>query len=152
MQQFARILRALVSDGRWHRSLALAVAFAIGCGLLSWWQFARRQETADANALISANASAPAAPLTDLLDSLTAYSSTQQWRTVRVEGTYLRKQQLLVRNRVDPDGDPGFEVLTPLRTTDGNVSAAARLLGMHRRSLQRKLAKRPGPERNDSDG
>jgi two-component system response regulator RegA len=27
------------------------------------------------------------------------------------------------------------------------VSAAARLLGMHRRSLQRKLAKRPGPER-----
>lgn len=30
-----------------------------------------------------------------------------------------------------------------LRTTDGNVSAAARLLGVHRRSLQRKLAKRP---------
>jgi len=34
-----------------------------------------------------------------------------------------------------------------LAETDGNVSAAARLLGMHRRSLQRKLAKRPGPER-----
>ncbi len=31
--------------------------------------------------------------------------------------------------------------------TDGNISAAARLLGMHRRSLQRKLAKRPGTER-----
>ncbi len=30
-----------------------------------------------------------------------------------------------------------------LKTTDGNVSAAARLLGVHRRSLQRKLAKRP---------
>lgn len=29
----------------------------------------------------------------------------------------------------------------------GNVSAAARLLGMHRRSLQRKLSKRPGRER-----
>ena len=27
---------------------------------------------------------------------------------------------------------------------DGNISAAARLLGMHRRTLQRKLAKRPG--------
>lgn len=38
-----------------------------------------------------------------------------------------------------------------LRATDGNVSAAARLLGMHRRSLQRKLAKRPGPERGDPD-
>jgi two-component system, response regulator RegA len=34
-----------------------------------------------------------------------------------------------------------------LAETNGNVSAAARLLGMHRRSLQRKLAKRPGPER-----
>jgi two-component system, response regulator RegA len=38
-----------------------------------------------------------------------------------------------------------------LRTTDGNVSAAARLLGMHRRSLQRKLAKRPGPERKNPE-
>ena len=34
-----------------------------------------------------------------------------------------------------------------LNDTGGNVSATARLLGMHRRSLQRKLAKRPGPER-----
>ena len=34
-----------------------------------------------------------------------------------------------------------------LHETGGNVSAAARLLGMHRRSLQRKLTKRPSPER-----
>lgn len=32
-----------------------------------------------------------------------------------------------------------------LRATDGNISAAARMLGVHRRSLQRKLAKRPLP-------
>ena len=38
-----------------------------------------------------------------------------------------------------------------LAATGGNVSAAARLLGMHRRSLQRKLAKWPGPERDPSD-
>lgn len=37
-----------------------------------------------------------------------------------------------------------------LNDTQGNISAAARLLGMHRRSLQRKLAKRPGPERRSS--
>ena len=35
-----------------------------------------------------------------------------------------------------------------LHESGGNIAAAARLLGMHRRSLQRKLAKRPGPERN----
>ncbi|MCG6118268.1 MAG: response regulator [Aquimonas sp.] len=33
-----------------------------------------------------------------------------------------------------------------LHETGGNLSAAARLLGMHRRSLQRKLAKRPVAE------
>jgi two-component system response regulator RegA len=38
-----------------------------------------------------------------------------------------------------------------LRTTDGNISAAARLLGVHRRSLQRKLAKRPSGIREDED-
>ena len=35
-----------------------------------------------------------------------------------------------------------------LHETGGNISAAARLLGMHRRSLQRKLLKRPSPERD----
>lgn len=34
-----------------------------------------------------------------------------------------------------------------LQETGGNLSAAARLLGSHRRSLQRKLAKKPVPER-----
>jgi two-component system response regulator RegA len=38
-----------------------------------------------------------------------------------------------------------------LRTTDGNISAAARMLGVHRRSLQRKLAKRPGNFRAEDD-
>jgi two-component system response regulator RegA len=33
-----------------------------------------------------------------------------------------------------------------LTDCDGNVSQAARLLGLHRRSLQRKLSKDPGPE------
>lgn len=38
-----------------------------------------------------------------------------------------------------------------LTTTAGNISAAARMLGMHRRSLQRKLAKRPARERTPAD-
>ncbi len=38
-----------------------------------------------------------------------------------------------------------------LQESNGSIAAAARLLGMHRRSLQRKLAKRPGPERKPFD-
>lgn len=58
----------------------------------------------------------------------------------------------------DPDEEEtAQEMMTPLsrlqwehiqqalHETGGNVSAAARLLGMHRRSLQRKLTKRPSP-------
>jgi two-component system response regulator RegA len=39
-----------------------------------------------------------------------------------------------------------------LHETGGNLSAAARLLGSHRRSLQRKLAKKPTPERPPQGG
>ena len=55
--------------------LALAIAFAIGCGLLSWWQFARRTETAEANALVVANYDAAPRPLGDVLRGLGAYSA-----------------------------------------------------------------------------
>ncbi len=121
MGQFGRILKALVRDGRWHRYLALAIAFSIGCGLLSWWQFSRRAESVASSELIASNASAAPVPLSDLLASLTSYRSDQQWRTVEARGTYLTEDQLLVRNRVDPNGDPGFEVLTPFRLADGTV-------------------------------
>lgn len=65
----------------------------------------------------------------------------------------------------DSDGEPvsAESTMTPLSRlewehiqqamidSDGNISAAARLLGMHRRSLQRKLAKKPGRERKPPD-
>lgn len=58
--------------------------------------------------------------------------------------------------RGDSEGDPGVDVEVPslarvewehidrvMADVGGNVSQAARLLGLHRRSLQRKLQKRP---------
>lgn len=47
-------------------------------------------------------------------------------------------ETMLPLNRVEWE-----HIQQALRTTDGNISAAARLLGVERRSLQRKLAKRP---------
>jgi len=118
--QIAHVLAALVTEGRWRRSLALAAAFAVGCGLLSWWQFARREETVQASALITANASAEPQALDRVLADRTAYRADQEWTQVRLTGTYLGADRLLVRNRVNDD-DPGFEVLVPLRLPDGSV-------------------------------
>jgi cytochrome oxidase assembly protein ShyY1 len=121
VRQVLAIVRAIGADGRWRRTLALAVAFAIGCGLLSWWQFARREETARANALVEANYQAPARPLDQVLPRPSSYdASRQEWLPVEARGTYLTDRQLLVRDR-QAGGNPGFEVLTPLRLTDGRV-------------------------------
>jgi cytochrome oxidase assembly protein ShyY1 len=120
MDQVLAVLRALARDGRWRRPLALAIVFAIGCALLSWWQFARRAETAQANALVVANYNATPRPLGDVLHGLGDYSSDRRWLQVQVTGTYLVRDQLLVRDR-QLGSNPGFEVLTPLRLPDGDV-------------------------------
>jgi two-component system response regulator RegA len=66
------------------------------------------------------------------------------------------------RAEAAPSTDPPADAPLPLRRLewehiqrvlaecDGNVSAAARRLGMHRRTLQRKLAKRPVAERTST--
>ncbi len=48
-----------------------------------------------------------------------------EWRQVTVTGTYLPDAEAVVRLRVY-DGKPAFEVLTPLRTADGQVVAVDR--------------------------
>ncbi|UAJ77872.1 SURF1 family protein [Leifsonia sp. ZF2019] len=103
---------------RWLGYLAFAVAFAIACGFLSNWQLARSKEAAAANALIAQNFDSKPVPLTEELPSLTAYAKNQEWTRVTVTGTYEPDRQLLARNRPF-NGNPGFEVLTPLRTADG---------------------------------
>ncbi|WP_374010498.1 SURF1 family protein [Leifsonia sp. LS-T14] len=105
---------------RWLGYLAFAIAFAIACGFLSNWQLARSKEAAAANALVTANFDSKPAPLTDELATLGSYAPTQEWKRVTVTGTYERDQQLLARNRPF-NGNPGFEVLTPLRTADGSL-------------------------------
>lgn len=105
---------------RWGAYLVLVIVFAIACGLLSWWQWARRAETLAAGALVTANYESTPVALDSLLPSLSAWKAGETWRPVELHGHYLAQRQLLVRNRVFND-NPGFEVLVPFRLDDGRV-------------------------------
>ncbi|MDQ1553767.1 MAG: hypothetical protein QOK46_845 [Microbacteriaceae bacterium] len=105
---------------RWLGYLAFAVVFAIACGFLSAWQASRGNDAVAANALLDKNFNSQPLPLQSVLPGLTSFRADQEWLRVTVSGSYLPKEQLLVRNR-PTDAGPGFEVLTPLRLADGSV-------------------------------
>lgn len=104
---------------RWSGYVAVAVAFAIACVFLSNWQFARNDERAAQLALVERNYDAAPVPLDELLPSDELDPATQ-WHPVVVAGEYVAQQQVVVRNRPH-GGTSAFEVLTPLRTSDGRV-------------------------------
>ncbi len=105
---------------RWSAYLALTVVFALTCGLLSWWQWARRAETAAENQRVERNYDADPRPIDELLPRLDAWDDEDEWTRVELLGEYLVDEQLLVRNRV-LGGSPGFEQLVPFRLVSGAV-------------------------------
>lgn len=105
---------------RWGAYLALVIVFAIACGLLSLWQWARRAETIAEGALVTQNFESTPVEVGTLLPSLSSWRSGEEWRPVELRGRYLTDEQLLVRNR-PYNANPGFEVLVPFRLDDGTV-------------------------------
>lgn len=105
---------------RWGGYLALTIVFAIACGLLSWWQWARREEAVTEIERIERNYDAPPAALDDLLPEIDTLDLDAEWHPVELTGEYLVDEQLLVRNR-PRNSTAGFEVLVPLRLADGTV-------------------------------
>lgn len=105
---------------RWAGYVAFAVAFAIACGFLANWQFARSAERDEQLALVAANYDAAPVPLAELLPGGAAFDGGDQWHPVLLEGEYLSDELLLVRNRPH-GGTSAFEVLVPFRLTDGRV-------------------------------
>lgn len=109
-----------VRSWRWAGYLAFVVAFALACVLLAEWQLARRTEAVNANNKVVANYDSTPVALDSVLPALDSYSESLEWRQVRLEGTYLADEQILVRTRPFR-GSPGFEVLVPLELSDGSV-------------------------------
>ncbi len=106
---------------RWAPWLSLVVVFAIATTLLSWWQFARREERVEKiNQVIENYESKPmelgAVSWLEVGNGLRA----DEWRPVTLSGNYLPELAILVRNR-PLNGSPGFLQLVPFRTGDGQV-------------------------------
>ncbi len=105
---------------RWLGYLALAIVFAVACVALAKWQVDRTNEARNANLLVAHNFNRIPTPLANVVPTLTSYRASDQWKQVTVSGRYLLSDQVLARNR-PLDGNPGFEVLTPLLLDNGTV-------------------------------
>lgn len=105
---------------RWTGYIAVAVLFAIACGFLSHWQFSRNEERSSQLALVDANYDAEPVSLAEALAPEGELEASKEWSPVRLTGSYLADDQLLVRNRAH-GGTSAFEVLVPFRTDDGRV-------------------------------
>ncbi len=105
---------------RWLGYLALVVAFAVACTLLSVWQLSRREEARAEIDRVEANWDSEPLPLAEVLPSLDAFESDQKWTPVVVTGRYLESEQLLARGR-PLGGSPGFAVVVPFELEDGTV-------------------------------
>ncbi len=108
-----------VRSWRWSGYLAFTIVFALACVLLSQWQLARRAEAVAASTKVETNYDRSPVALGSLLPELDAFDANDEWRPVELTGTYQQDEQLLVRTR-PLGGNPGFEVLVPLLTADGD--------------------------------
>lgn len=113
-------MQDLPKAGRWTIYIALAVVFAVACAFLSNWQFTRNEERSAQLALVEANYDSTPVSLAELIPEGSELDPGDQWRQVRLVGTYAEDDQLLVRNRPH-GGTSAFEVLVPFRVDDGRV-------------------------------
>lgn len=102
---------------RWAGLLVFVAALAVVFVLLGDWQLSRLDGRKESNAHIIANQNEPVRPYRDVLGGPIAADA--QWRRVTLRGEFDATRQLLVRYR-SYDGKTGSEVLTPLRTEQGD--------------------------------
>lgn len=102
--------------------LAVVVAgFAYMCfTVLAPWQLGKNTNTEHRNALIEESVDADPVPIESVLPASGPIASDDEWRQVTATGTYLPDSEALVRLR-SVEGDPAYEVLTPMRLASGPV-------------------------------
>ncbi len=112
--------KSLLQPG-WLALTLVVFGFAVTCyTVLAPWQFDRHTERQTQNDAVSTSFSERPRPLAEVLPEGRSPGPDTEWRRVVVEGTYLPEHEVIARLRT-VQGEPAFEVLTPLRTTSGRV-------------------------------
>ncbi|MBE8523763.1 SURF1 family protein [Amycolatopsis sp. H6(2020)] len=113
-------LRFLLRPG-WLALTAVVFTFAVCCfTLLSPWQFSRNTEREQQNSALETSFTAAPVPLAQLLPPGSVPGPHTEWHLVSITGQYLPDKEVVARLRT-VQGEGAFEVLTPMRTTDGTV-------------------------------
>jgi cytochrome oxidase assembly protein ShyY1 len=96
-------------------AVALLVALFISLGN---WQLSRLEARRAHNAVILANVDRTPLPAAEVLAPNRPVAASAEWQPITAHGRYDAEHELLVRYR-PLEGEPGFEVLTPLVTAEG---------------------------------
>lgn len=98
---------------------------AICFSVLSPWQFNRNAERVQQNAAIQASFTVKPVPVDQALSPRQAPDGRTEWRTVTLTGSFLRQDEMVARLR-SVLTEPAYEVLTPMRLTDGGIALVDR--------------------------
>lgn len=99
-----------------HLLIALLVVVMVNLG---FWQLRRLDERQAFNESVRSRSDVPAADFAEVVPPGTEADDVE-WRIVRVTGTYLADEQVLVVNR-SQGGTAGRNVVTPLQLADGSL-------------------------------
>lgn len=108
----------------------LSHLFVLSCVLaflfLASWQLGRLHGRRDVNQMIEARENGPAVPIETLVhsDQPADQANVNTFRTVTATGHYDSANQILIRNRTRNSSDPGWWLITPLVSTDGQSAVA----------------------------
>ncbi|WP_052462610.1 SURF1 family cytochrome oxidase biogenesis protein [Nigerium massiliense] len=103
---------------RWIMMGVFVVALALLFVRLGEWQLDRLDQRRARNAVVVEHENKPVADFASVMNR--PITEADQWQRVRVTGTFDASHQLLVRYRSNGD-QTGWEVVTPLRATDGRT-------------------------------
>lgn len=107
-------------SAQWMGWLAMVIVLAAGCVGLGRWQLERREAVVEDIRRIEANYDAAPERYVPGVNDFDSFDPTREWTPITFTGTYDVANQTVARNR-PLNGQPGYEVLTPLKLEDGTA-------------------------------